>query len=238
MFADSLFESAPHPAHGAAWSKLASMLLQSFALAVVLAIPLFHLERLQFVPPPPSIQMTSVQQPPAMQQSTSTSPSPVARTEMVQLTFRPHPTTTSREEPVGPPSEWIVPGPPCGANCGVGPYVSDISSAGPTVITLAPPSPPARPPRVSEWQLGEVIHRVLPEYPIPAKQLGMQGKVILMATIGKDGRVENVQPVSGPPLLIRSAMIAVKQWQYRPYLLNQEPVVVQSQITVNFVLNR
>lgn len=238
MFADTLLESAPHSAHRAAWSKLVSGLLQTLALALLLAIPLFHVERLQFVPPPPSIQMTSVRQSPALQQTTSTSTAPVVQTEMVQLTFRPHQTTTRSEEPVGPPNEWSAVGPPCGANCGSGLYMPGFSSAGPAVITLAPPSPPARPPRVSEWQLGEVIHRVLPDYPIAAKQVGIQGKVVLMATIGKDGRVENVQPVSGPPLLVRPAIIAVKQWQYRPYLLNREPVVVQSQITVNFVLNR
>jgi protein TonB len=61
---------------------------------------------------------------------------------------------------------------------------------------------------------------------------------VLLATVGKDGRVEHVQAVSGPPLLVRPAMVAVEQWQYRPFLLNQEPIVVQSTITVNFVLNR
>jgi len=237
MFADSLLKSAPHPAPRGAWSKLASVLLQSLALAVALAIPLFHVDRLQLVSPPPSIQMTSAQQPPAMRQTAISGTSSVVRTEMVQLTFRSHPAKTRNEDQGVPPSTWTF-GPPCGANCGTGLSVPYVSSAGSSVITLAQPSPPARPPRVSEWQLGGVIHKVLPEYPITAKQLGIQGTVVLTAIVGKDGRVEHVQPVSGPALLVRTAMIAVQQWQYRPYLLNKEPVVVQSTITVNFVLNR
>jgi protein TonB len=87
-------------------------------------------------------------------------------------------------------------------------------------------------------QLGDLVRKVVPDYPTIAKQLGIQGSVLLTATVGKDGRVEHVQVVSGPPLLVHSAKQAVEQWQYRPYLLNHEPVVVQTQITVNFVLNR
>src|SRR6185437_2349920 len=64
MFAESLLESAPHPGHRSAWTKLASAMAQSLAVAALLAIPLFHLERIQFVAPPPSIQMTAVAQAP------------------------------------------------------------------------------------------------------------------------------------------------------------------------------
>ena len=237
MFADSLLESAPHPAHRAGWSKLASVLLQSLALTVVLAIPLFHLEHLQFVPPPPSIQMTSVQQPPVVHQTMASTTSIAPPTETVRLTFTTHPTTTRNEEQVGPPNGWQQIGPPCVGNCAPGLNPPGLSN-GPFVIPPAPPRPPAHAPRVSEMQLGGLIHKVVPEYPIIAKQLRVEGAVILLATVGKDGRVEHVQAVSGPPLLVRPAIAAVEQWQYRPYLLNQEPVVVQTQITVNFVLNR
>jgi hypothetical protein len=74
MFADSLLESAPHPGHRAAWSKLVSVFLQCLALAFALSIPLFHVERLQFVPPLPSIRMTNVQQPPVMHQESAATP--------------------------------------------------------------------------------------------------------------------------------------------------------------------
>jgi len=81
------------------------------------------------------------------------------------------------------------------------------------------------------------VHKVLPQYPIIAKQVGVHGQVVLMAIIGKDGHVEQLKAISGHPMLVPSAVHAVEQWQYRPYLLNHEPVEVQTQITVNFVLN-
>src|SRR5581483_2425223 len=63
MFAESLLESSSHIGHRAGWAKLSSLLLQCTAVAAVLAVPLFHIERLQVLPPPPSILLTSVQQP-------------------------------------------------------------------------------------------------------------------------------------------------------------------------------
>ena len=62
----------------------------------------------------------------------------------------------------------------------------------------------------------------------------MQGDVLLQATISKSGNIENLRAVSGPPLLIQAAMDAVKQWKYRPYLLNNEPVEVDTTIKVQF----
>ena len=108
----------------------------------------------------------------------------------------------------------------------------------PGAPVLPPPHPSLKPLHVSEMQLGELVRKVLPEYPSIAQQLHVQGPVVLIAAIGKDGRVANVRAVSGPPLLQLPAKRAVEQWQYRPYLLNHEPVVVETQITVNFVLNR
>jgi protein TonB len=85
-------------------------------------------------------------------------------------------------------------------------------------------------------QLGEVVKKVIPLYPEYAKRAGVQGTVVLSALVGKDGRVETVDSVSGPPMLVRPAMDAVRQWRYRPYVLNHEPVTVQTSITVRFVL--
>jgi protein TonB len=85
-------------------------------------------------------------------------------------------------------------------------------------------------------QLGALVHKVMPIYPEIAKRTRIQGTVLLSAFIGKDGRVESVVPVSGPPMLVRAAEEAVKQWQYRPYVLNNEPVAVQTSITVHFTL--
>jgi len=60
--------------------------------------------------------------------------------------------------------------------------------------------------------------------------------VMLQAVIGKDGRIENLQMISGHPMLAPAAIEAVRQWRYRPYTLNGEPVEVETEITVNFVL--
>jgi protein TonB len=83
---------------------------------------------------------------------------------------------------------------------------------------------------------GLLVHKVTPEYPPIAKQARMQGSVVLRAVIGKDGKVENVQTESGSPLLASAAMHAVKQWRYKPYVLNGSPVEVETTVTVNFQL--
>jgi TonB family protein len=83
---------------------------------------------------------------------------------------------------------------------------------------------------------GLVIKKVAPAYSPTALQLRKEGSVDLMATIGKDGAVTSVQVVKGDLVLANSAVEAVKQWKYRPYLLNGEPVEIQTQITVNFKL--
>lgn len=83
---------------------------------------------------------------------------------------------------------------------------------------------------------GNLIRRVDPQYPAIAKQIHLEGTVVLNAMISRDGNIERVEVASGPGLLANAAKEAVRQWQYRPYLLNGEPVEVETQITVNFVL--
>ena len=85
---------------------------------------------------------------------------------------------------------------------------------------------------------GLVMKKVAPAYPPTALQLHKQGAVELLATISKDGAVTEVRVLSGDLMLANSAVAAVKQWKYRPYLLNGEPVEIQTQITVNFNLPR
>ena len=238
MFADSLLESAPHLGYRSACAKLVSVVLQSLALVVALTIPLFHIEGLQLILPPPSIQMTSLQQPVLHPEPAraSYSAAPAMLNELVQPNYIPSliPRGESKpQEQGGQP----FPGIPCIGQCG-GPtgMLTSVLSFGLPIIDR--PAAPLRAVHVSEMQLGSLVRRVLPEYPIIAKQLGVQGSVVLTALIGKDGRVERVQSVSGPPLLVLPAKHAVEQWQYRPYLLNHEPVEVQTQITVNFLLKR
>jgi TonB family protein len=101
----------------------------------------------------------------------------------------------------------------------------------------AKPSPGAI--RVSQGvSQGLVLKRVSPVYSQTALQLRKEGVVDLMATIDKSGAVTGVRVLSGDLMLANSAVEAVKQWKYRPYLLNGEPVEIQTQITVNFKLPR
>ena len=90
------------------------------------------------------------------------------------------------------------------------------------------------PPATSQ---GLLVNRVLPSYPPLARQARVQGTVVLHAVIGKDGTVQDLSVISGHPMLIQAALDAVKQWRYKPYLLNGEPVPVQTTINVNFELN-
>jgi TonB family protein len=85
---------------------------------------------------------------------------------------------------------------------------------------------------------GKLINRVEPEYPAVARQAYIQGTVVLCGTIAKDGTLRNLRASSGPEELIPSAMKAVEQWRYQPYLLNNEPVDVDSEIHVNFTLSK
>jgi len=76
-----------------------------------------------------------------------------------------------------------------------------------------------------------------PVYPMTAKLAHIQGSVVLRAVISKDGAIENLAVVSGHPMLVKAAIDAVSQWRYRPYMLNGDPYEVETQVTVNFVLN-
>ena len=134
----------------------------------------------------------------------------------------------------------VVGGIPAGAPIDTpGGVVGGVGNASPP----PPPPPPARenapPPtvRVSQGVMaGLLIHKVEPVYPLLAKQARIVGAVTLAALVGKDGSVENLKVVSGHPLLVEAAVDAVKQWRYKPYLLNGEPVNVQGTITVIFKL--
>jgi protein TonB len=85
---------------------------------------------------------------------------------------------------------------------------------------------------------GLLVRKVEPTYPQMAKIARVQGAVLLAALIGKDGTIQNLHVVStASPLLNQAALDAVKQWKYKPYILNGEPVEVDTNITVNFTLS-
>ncbi len=85
-------------------------------------------------------------------------------------------------------------------------------------------------------QQANLVNKVTPVYPAQAKQDRVQGTVQLEVIIDKEGRVESVSVLGGPDPLVQAAVDAVKQWTYRPTLLNGEPVEVQTTVTVNFTL--
>jgi periplasmic protein TonB len=115
--------------------------------------------------------------------------------------------------------------------------VLDSIGSGFNTVVPRPPTPSARPPRVSHVMEGNLIYRVQPQYPPLARQARIQGIVVLRAMISREGKIENLQVITGHPLLVKSAMDAVLQWRYRPYYLNNEPVEVETQVTVNFTLS-
>ena len=82
----------------------------------------------------------------------------------------------------------------------------------------------------------KIVRKVIPAYPPLARQARVSGTVQLLGVIGKDGTVQQLQVISGHPLLVSAAVEAVKQWLYRPTLLNGEPVEVVAPIDVNFTL--
>ena len=109
------------------------------------------------------------------------------------------------------------------------------------VLSSKPPQTDTAQPqtvRVSQGvSTGLILTKVQPQYPDDAKQARIQGQVILQAVIDKNGDVEQLTLLSGHPMLAAAALEAVKQWKYKPYLLNGQPVKVETQIVVNFQLS-
>ena len=101
----------------------------------------------------------------------------------------------------------------------------------------APPAATVRTFRTSIMLEGSLIHRVQPIYPPLARSARIQGQVVLSAIISKAGAIDKLRIVSGHPMLVPAAIDAVSQWRYRPYILNNEAVEVETEITVNFVLS-
>lgn len=118
---------------------------------------------------------------------------------------------------------------------GGGSDISSILSGTHPVVPVAP-KPVVHVFRTSSMLEGSLIRRVQPEYPPLARSARIQGTVVLFAEISKAGTIDNLRVISGHPLLVPSTIDAVRQWRYRPYLLNGEPIEVETQITVNFLL--
>jgi TonB family protein len=91
--------------------------------------------------------------------------------------------------------------------------------------------------RISSEAAQVVSQPVRPGYPVLARQMKVQGSVILQALIGRDGLIQNLQVLTGPPILADAAEEAVRQWRFKPHYQNNQPVETQTSITVNFTIS-
>jgi periplasmic protein TonB len=118
---------------------------------------------------------------------------------------------------------------------GGGPGIQSILNGTHPVVPVAP-KPLTHVFRTSNMLEGSLIRKVQPQYPPLARSARIQGTVVLFAEISTAGTIDNLRVISGHPLLVPAAIDAVRQWRYRPFVLNDEPIEVETQITVNFLL--
>jgi protein TonB len=147
---------------------------------------------------------------------------------------------TEEEAPLSAGVIGGIPGGIPGSVGGLGGLMGGLPAAAPPPKPVAPPPPPKPlgPQKVGgNVQASKIITQVKPVYPPLAKMARQQGTVKLEAMISKEGNIENLTVISGPPLLIPAAIEAVKQWKYKPTILNEEAVEVQTTIDVNFSLS-
>ena len=235
------------------WTVMVSFLFQCLLIGVAILIPLIYTDSL------PRTQLTSflVAPPPPPPPPPPPAAAPVRAVRIIPRQFDagrlmapkviPKEIAMIKEEelPQMGAGAGVVGGVPGGVPGGspggvIGGIISSVPQAAPP-----PPPPPVKevkvvvPQRIrvgGNVQQAKLLNQPKPVYPPLAKQARIQGTVRFNAIIGRDGAIANLQVVSGHPLLVPSALEAVKQWRYQPTLLNGEPVEVVTQIDVNFTL--
>jgi periplasmic protein TonB len=245
MFEDSLIESGGRLRTKRGATTVLSFGLQVALIGVLVLIPLLFTEALPktqlmtfLVAPPP---------PPPPPPPPAAAPVKVVKTIQTDIingqlrtpTKIPEKVQMIKEEEAPPPvtsMAGVVGGVPGGIPGGqMGGVIGGIISSTPVAVPKV-----ATPQRVRVSQgvtQGLLIRKVQPPYPPLARQARIQGQVLLQAEISKSGDIENLRLISGHPMLAPAAIEAVKQWKYRPYILNGEPVEVETQITVIFSLS-
>ena len=217
------------------WTAVVSFTLQAAAVGAALVVPVFHPARLPiaFAHPPIFVPVSL-----PTEHNVRTGQSNQTRNGISIGNVVPIIVAHDNGVHYGPlrpwaPSDDAPPLPPGPASWeGVsGPNVGEI------------PLPSVRPtleqhPPISVMMQGNLVHRVEPDYPAIARTAGVQGSVLIKAIISADGKIERAQAISGSPLLIPAALRAIQQWRYRPYFLNHQPIEVETEITVNFILQR
>jgi periplasmic protein TonB len=243
MFEDSLIESGGRLKTKRGLTTFLSFGLQIALVGVLVLIPLLFTEALPktqlmtflVAPPPPP-------PPPPPPAATPIKVVKIIQTDIINGQLRtptkiPEKIQMIKEEEAPPPVSTmagVVGGVPGAAGGQMGGVIGGIINSTPIAVPKV-----ATPQRVRVSQgvtQGLLIRKVQPTYPPLARQARIQGSVLLQAEISKDGSIQNLRLISGHPMLAPSAIEAVKQWKYRPYILNGEPVEVETQITVNFTL--
>ena len=251
LFEDSLLDSTVGQRKRRTWSTAFSFVLQCLVIGFLLLLPLWFTEMLpteQLVtllvapPPPPPPPPPPASTPPAAKVVKVTSN--IANGQLRAPSRIPAKVRMIKDDDVPPPTVpgGVVGGVPGGIPGGqldgvIGGIIGSTSSlaAAPALFKPKPVVPSVQRVRVSPGVIkGLLIHRVEPVYPSLAQQARIQGVVVLTAIIDKDGNVQRLQLVSGHPLLAPAAIEAVKQWHYKPFLLNGQALEVETTVTVNF----
>lgn len=222
------------------WATLGSLTFLSILLLALLVIPLY---RTVALPRPERLTMLYLQPPAAAGSSSVAVRAPISKSRYVPsskaITAPVHTTQEGQPVPVNT-TGGVIGGVPGGVVGGLaGGSFSGMLATPRTVPVLAKAPAPAPAKRIrvaARVAEANLVHDVPPQYPPEAGQARIQGTVVLMAVIGTDGTVKDVQVESGLPILAQAAINAVKQWRYRPYLIDGEPVEVDSRITINFTL--
>ena len=219
------------------WAAVGALAFQLLLLLALVVIPLFHTD-----PLPKREMLTMLYAPPlAAAASNATrlqAPTPAYTSKSISA-----PTPSTQEAPsasVNTTGGVVggVPGGVVGVSNGAFNEALNSTRNLPVLAKAPEPTPVKRIRVASRVAEANLIHDVAPTYPPEAGRARVEGAVVLMAVIGKDGSVQDVRVESGLPLLAQAAIDAVRQWRYRPYLLNGEPVEVDSRITINFTLSR
>jgi protein TonB len=241
MFEEMVVSTSTNTKTNKPWTVFISMAVQVLFLAILILIPLIYTEALPktlmssilLAPPPPP-------PPPPPPAAVQVIRKPVQHLmdagKLVTPKAIPKDLKVIKEEAEPPDMGGMAGGVPGGVAGGSSSGVLGgiIGGAG-----TAPPPPKATLKRVTvggNVQAARLVNRVQPLYPPLARQTRISGTVKLHAIIGKNGAVEQLQVVSGHPLLVQSALDAVRQWRYQPTLLNGDPVEVDTEIDVIFSL--
>jgi periplasmic protein TonB len=238
MFEDSLIESGNKLKTKRGLTTSFTFIMEIILVGVMVLIPLLFTEAL-----PKATLLTGLVAPPP---PPPPPPPPAAVVKVVKIqtnmindqlrtpTKIPKKIEIIKEEEAPPQMAGVVGGVPGGVPGGTMNGV-----LGGIVNSTAPVPRVATPTRVRVSQgvtQGLLLRKINPAYPPLAKQARIAGAVVLQAEISKDGSIQNLHVISGHPMLVPSAIEAVKQWKYKPYILNGEPVEVETTITVNFTL--